>query len=186
MATVKLENTLLAILITSLLWIILSMILYIGSKKRIEKILTQANENQKASQTAFTQKLEEALNIKNTELRDSYNSGYADAKEKKELSVQIIPWKEEIDSSTFFKNKKSIKLGYKHQLFSNGMPCFEPHITVVEELTVDKLNEENINRALTNLELAMNHIPNTGSIAVKVLGSGKDIGKSLLELVKKK
>lgn len=180
------NNTLITILITSLLWIILSMILYIGSKKRVEKILTQANENQKDSHTAFTQKLEDALNIKNSELRNSYESGYADAIAKKDLSVQIIPWKEEIDSSNFFKNKKSIKIGYKHQLFSNGMPCFEPHITVVEELSVDSLNEENINRVLTNLELAMNHIPNTGSIAVSVLGSGKDIGKSLLSLGKKK
>lgn len=179
-------NILLTILITSLLWIIISIILYVASKRRTEKILLEANENLKASHTSFTHKLEDALNIKNTALRSSYDSGYADAIEKKDLSVQIIPWKEEIDSSTFFKNKKSIKVGYKHQLFSNGMPCFEPHITVVEELTVDKLNEENINRVLTNLELAMNHIPNTGSIAVSVLGSGKEIGKSLLELVKKK
>ena len=179
-------NILLAILITSLLWIILSIVLYVASKRRTEKILMEANENLKSSQAAFSEKLEEALNIKNTELRDSYNSGYADAKEKKELSVQIIPWKEAVDSSNFFKNKKSIKVGYKHQLFSNGMPCFEPHITVVEELTVDSLNEENIKRVLTNLELVMNHIPNTGSIAVNVLGSGKEIGQSLLEMVKKK
>ena len=66
------------------------------------------------------------------------------------------------------------------------MPCFEPHITVVEELTVDKLNEENINRAFNNLELVMNNIPNTGNVVVKVLGNGKDIATSLMNLTKKK
>ena len=179
-------NILLAILITSLVWVIILMTIYVGAKKRTEKLLLEANENLKNVHADFTLKLEDALVIKSTELRHSYNSGYLDATEKKELSVQIIPWKEEVDSSTFFKNKKSIKVGYKHQLFSNGMPCFEPHITVVEELRVDSLNEENINRAMTNLELVMSKIPNTGSIAVNVLGSGKDIGKSLLGLAKKK
>ena len=179
-------NILLTILITSLVWVIISMFIYVRSKRRTERILTEVNENLKRGQEVFTEKLEQALNERNTALSTAYDSGYAEAKKKKDLSVQIIPWKEEVDSSNFFKNKKSIKVGYKHQLFSNGMPCFEPHITVVEELTVDSLNEENINRALTNLELAMNHIPNTGSIAVSVLGSGKEIGKSLLGLAKKK
>ncbi len=177
---------LLTVLITSLLWIIISILIYVSSKRRTERILTAANENLTKTQSTFTKKLELALNERNTALRNSYESGYEAAEAKKELSVQIIPWKEEIDSSNFFKSKKSIKVGYKHQLFSNGMPCFEPHITVVEEITVDKLNEENINRALTNLELVMNNIPNTGSVAVKVLGSGKDIAQSLLGLAKKK
>lgn len=180
------RNILLTILITSLIWVIISLLIYVASKRRTEKILTDSNDQLKSSQTEFATKLENILNDRNMELQVSYDNGYVDAKNKKELSVQIIPWKEEIDSSTFFKNKKSIKVGYKHQLFSNGMPCFEPHVTVVEELTVDKLNEENINRALTNLELVMTNIPNTGSVAVKVLGNGKDIAQSLLTLAKKK
>lgn len=180
------RNILLTILITSLIWVIISLLIYVVTKRRTEKILIESNEKLKSSHTEFAGKLENILSERNMELQVSYDNGYIDAKNKKELSVQIIPWKEEIDSSTFFKNKKSIKLGYKHQLFSNGMPCFEPHVTVVEELTVDKLNEENINRALTNLELVMTNIPNTGSVAVNVLGSGKDIAQSLLTLAKKK
>lgn len=179
-------KTLQAILITSLIWIIISGFIYMRSRRRTEKILLEANENLAATQATFTQKLEHALNERNTALQEAYESGYKAAEAKKELSVQIIPWKEEIDTSNFFKNRRSIKIGYKHQLFSNGMPCFEPHITVVEEIAADTLNEENINRVLTNLELVMNNIPNTGAIAVSVLGSGKDIGKSLLKLTKKK
>jgi hypothetical protein len=138
--------------------------MYVINKNRTEKNLIQRNDD----------------------LRKNYDKGYADSESKKELSVQIIPWKEEIDSSTLFKNKKTIKVGYKHQLFSNGMPCFEPNITIVEELIVDKLNEENIKKAFSNLELIMNNIPNTGSVAVKVLGNGKDLANSLLNLTKRK
>lgn len=180
------RTILMSILITSLICIILALIIYVIIKRRTESILIDSNERIKSLTTEFSKDLEKILNEKNAELRDSYNKGYADAEAKKELAVNIIPWKEEIDSSTFFKNKKSVKIGYKHQLFSNGMPCFEPHITVVEELSVDALNEENINRAFTNLELVMNNIPNTGSVAVRVLGGGKDIATSLLKLVSKK
>lgn len=180
------RNIILTILITSLIWIIISIVIYVVAKKQTEKILLDANEQMRNSHSDFTKKLKNVLNEKNSELRKTYDNGYSDAQKNKELSVQIIPWKEEIDSSTLFKNKKSVKVGYKHQLFSNGMPCFEPHVTVVEEITVDKLNEENINRVFTNLELVMNNIPNTGSVAVSVLGNGKDIASSLLNLTKKK
>lgn len=112
--------------------------------------------------------------------------GYKDAQEKKEFSVQLTPWREEIDSSNFFKKRKSVKIGYKHQLFSNGLPCFDPHAIVVEEFTVDSLNEKNINRAFKNLELVMNNIPNTGNLAVNILGNGKELANNLLGMVKKK
>ncbi len=180
------KEILLTILITSLIWIIILIFLYAKNKNRTEQILVDGNENSSRINLEFNKKLENLLTEKNVELRKSYENGYSDSESKKELSVQIIPWKEEIDSSTLFKNKKSIKVGYKHQLFSNGMPCFEPHITVVEEITIDKLNEENIKKAFSNLELIMNNIPNTGSVAVSVLGNGKDLASSLLNLTKRK
>tara|TARA_R110002124_G_scaffold106808_2_gene258949 strand:+ start:212 stop:763 length:552 start_codon:yes stop_codon:yes gene_type:complete len=180
------KDILIPILITSLIWLIIVLIVYFQTKSRTEKIFENTNKKLEGINFDFNKKLEKLLAEKNSELKASYEKGYSDSENKKELSVQIIPWKEEIDSSTLFKNKKSIKVGYKHQLFSNGMPCFEPHITVVEELTVDKLNEENINRAFNNLELVMNNIPNTGNVAVKVLGNGKDIAASLMNLTKKK
>lgn len=173
------NTTLYIILITSLIWILISLVIYISSTKKLQK-------NLKISQDDFTVKLEKILSDKNEELRDSYEMGYKDSQERKEFSVQLMPWKEEIDSSSFFKNKKSVKIGYKYQLFSNGLPCFDPHTIVVEELTVDRLNEENINKAFSNLELVMNNIPNTGNLAVKVLGNGKELANNLLGMVKKK
>lgn len=172
-------NVLFSIVITSLIWILISMVIYISYTKKLQKDL-------KASQESFTLELEKILDDKNGDLRDSYELGYKDAQKKKEISVQLTPWKEEVDSSSFFKNRKSVKIGYKYQLFSNGLPCFDPHTIVVEELTVDRLNEENINKAFNNLELVMNNIPNTGNLAVKILGNSKDLAKNLLGMVKKK
>lgn len=180
------EDIAITVLITSLSWLVVSLLVYIISKKRSEKILLDYTAKLQAISFDFATRNETILQEKDSELHKSYKRGYDDSESRKELTVQIVPWKEEIDSSTFFKHKKSVKVGYKHQLFSNGMPCFEPHITVVEEIQVDKLNEENIHRAFSNLEMVMNNIPNTGSIAVKVLGNGKELAGSLLKLAQKK
>jgi len=180
------KEILLTLLISSLLWIILLIFLYIKNKNLREKMLTDQNEKLSQINSEYNKKLESILTERNEELRKSYEKGYAASEAKKELSVQISPWKEEIDSRTLFKNKKSVKVGYKHQLFSNGMPCFEPHITVIEEITLDQLNEEHIKKTFSNLELIMNTIPNTGSMAVSVLGNGKDLANSLLRLTKRK
>lgn len=179
-------DILIIILLTSLIWLLVAVAIYIYSIKRIQKTIIEANEKLKLDREAFASKLEGILSVKNKELQESYAAGYKDSQDKKELSVQVSPWKEEVDSSNFFKNKRSIKIGYKYQLFSNGLPCLEPHTIVVDELSIDKLNEENIERAFSNLEMIMNSIPNTGSLAVKILGNGREWTKSLLRLAKKK
>lgn len=177
---------LVAILITSLIWIFIALAIYIFFSRKIEKIQLGLFDKLRKTSEEFNSRHEGILREKNEELRTSYESGYIDAKENQGFSVQIMPWTEQIESSSFFKNKKSIKIGYKYQLFSQGLPCLQPHTIVVEELTVDRLNEENINRALNNLELAMNNIPNTGNLAVKLLGSGESLASGLLEMAKKK
>ncbi len=177
-------SILLAILITSLIWILISVAIYGFFSKKSHKILLDSNEKLHILNRDFSERLENLLKEKNQEVRTSYEMGYNDASVKNGFSVQLLPWTEEIDSSSFFKNKKSVKIGYKYQLFSQGLPCLQPHTIVVEELIVDKLNEENINRAFDNLELAMSNIPNSGNLAVKILGNSKQLAGGLLKLVK--
>lgn len=180
------DNILVTILFTSLIWILIAIAIYIFYSKKNQKTLLESNEKSQAANQVFAEKLEGLLSDKNDELRESYDSGYTEASEKKGFSVQIIPWTEQIDSSSFFKNKKSVKIGYKYQLFSQGLPCLQPHIMIVEEMSMDKLNEENIDRAFNNLELAMNNIPNAGNLAVKILGNSRDLAGGLLKLTQGK
>lgn len=179
------NEVLVIILITSLIWMGIAIAIYVIFSKKSNRVLSLSTQELQASNKAFSEKLEKILNEKNHEIRESYELGFNDATEKNGFSIQILPWTEELDSSSFFKNKKSVKIGYKYQLFSQGLPCLQPHIIVVEELTVDKLNEENINRAFDNLELAMNNIPNAGNLAIKILGNSKQLASGLLKLVKK-
>lgn len=175
----------LAIIITSLIWIIVTFIIYFNSNKKVETILRKTNLNLEKLNSEFNVKLENLLKSQNEKITESFNKGYSESENKKELSIEIIPWKEEFDSGSFFKNKRSLKTGYKRQLLFNGMPCFEPHLTIVEEITVEKLNEENITRVFNNLDLVMNNIPNTGNLIQKISGSAKDLGKTLINQTNK-
>ncbi len=179
-------DILLIVLVTSLGWLLVGMGIFVFLSRKYQRSLYEVHHRMQEEHRHFTAKLEHLWENKNAELRRAHEEGYIQAQEKKDLSIQVLPWTEELDSSNFFKNRKSVKIGYKYQLFSQGIPCLEPHTIVVEELTVDKLNEENINRAFHNLELAMENIPNAGNLAVKVLGNGRGLANNLLKLVKKR
>ncbi len=179
------KDILMILLITSLIWMAIAIAVYVVFSRKSDRAQLKFNSELRASNRAFSERLEKILNDKNEALRNSYEAGFKDATEKNVFSIQIMPWTEELDSSSFFKNKKSVKIGYKYQLFSQGLPCLQPHTVVVEELTVDKLNEENVKRAFDNLELAINNIPNAGNLAVTILGNSKQLASGLLKLVKK-
>ena len=65
------KEILLTILITSLLWIIVLIFLYVKNKNRTEKILVDGNENLSRINTEFNKKLENLLTEKNAELRQA-------------------------------------------------------------------------------------------------------------------
>jgi hypothetical protein len=99
------------------------------------------------------------------------------------FEVQIFPWKENIEEGTFLK-KQSIRIGYKYQLFVNGIPCFEPHIQVHETLIATKLDKESINIAVLGLKETISALSNIHP-AIKAVGDSANIAQTLLALVPK-
>jgi hypothetical protein len=104
--------------------------------------------------------------------------------ELQNFEVQIFPWKENIEEGHIFKTQ-SIKIGYKYQLFVNGMPCFEPHTLVHETLVVNKLDKENINIAINGLQNTITALANIHP-TVKAVGDCTQIANTLLGLAAKK
>lgn len=176
-----------AISITSLMWIILILLFYIKSKRLLNNVRHEYMKQALKANESFNEKLEKLLHAKQIEIQESYDKGVSDTLSKNDLYVQVTPWKEEIESASFFKNKKSMKVGYKYQLFSGGMPCFDPYIIILEELNIDKLNEEKINRVFDNIEMIILNIPKKGNIPVKVIANFKTVAKNLFNtLIDKK
>lgn len=60
------------------------------------------------------------------------------------LSVTVHPFVDTMVDKGFLSSETKVEVGYKYQLFVNGLPCFEPHAVVIETTTHKKLNEETI------------------------------------------
>jgi hypothetical protein len=104
--------------------------------------------------------------------------------QKQNFEVQIFPWKESIETGTFFK-KNELNIGYKYQLVINGIPCFEPHVQIHETLVTNNLDKDNIQIAINGLQSTINALANVHP-SVKAVGDCSDIANSLLGLVAKK
>lgn len=87
------------------------------------------------------------------------------------LSVTVHPFVDtEIEKGVFSKQHK-VEIGYKYQLFVQGLPCFEPHAVVVERSVHKEVNEETIEffktKALEAAEAAVQI--KSGGVASKVI-----------------
>ncbi|MFD3000392.1 hypothetical protein ACFS7Z_08485 [Pontibacter toksunensis] len=177
-------ETILTIAVTSLIWVCVLAFLYYKFNYKTERTIRDSKDELKKVVADYQSMYELIMSSKNNEIKNSYDKGFLDAETNKGLTVIVAPWKEEIENNTFWKNKKSLKVGYKYQLFSNGIPCFEPHITVVEEISLDNINNENVSRAFENLESILAKIPNVSSPSVKVLGDAMGLISSSLTRTK--
>lgn len=145
---------------TSFIWLLILYYINYSNKKEVRAIEAEHNS-----------KIEHLLTTKHAELRESYEKGALDADMKKDLTVVVRPWREETENGSFWKNKKSVKVGYSHQLYSNGVPCMDPYITVCEEVSVEKTNQDNINAALQRVDLLIANLPIAKFSALPILSS---------------
>ena len=99
------------------------------------------------------------------------------------LTVQVMPYKKVIKDTGFFSSNDFVEIGYKYQMFSNGIPCFDPHIQISESISIKEIKEENIHLIISKVDEIISKIPNP---SIQVVGNVKDFGKSLLNLNKSK
>lgn len=62
------------------------------------------------------------------------------------LFVRVEPYFKQLGTSGFLTKKTKFELGYQYQLFVHGIPCLDPHITVVESREESLVNEEALER----------------------------------------
>ena len=76
-------------------------------------------------------------------------------KQQQSFSIQVRPYVSKILDEGIFSTKVSVKVGYQHQLFICGIPCFDPHLAIEQEYETKKIDEEKIERlTLKALKLA--------------------------------
>ena len=105
-----------------------------------------------------------------------YNKGFENGIKQTAIEIQITPIKNIIDHKGLFKNKKSVQLGYSYRLFSQGIPCLEPHEVMVESISSSDLNEENIRIAIEKIEDIIERIPHP---SMQMVGTFKNFRTNL-------
>lgn len=117
------------------------------------------------------------------QVKEAYEEGFSNGINNSRITVKITPFKNHIKSKGFFKDKSSIEIGYRYQLFSNDIPCLEAHKEIIENLKISEINQDNINHVIDVLESIIERIP---VASIGSLGSLKPFKKGLQSLVKKK
>jgi hypothetical protein len=67
-----------------------------------------------------------------------------ESQSKLSLSVVLYPFVNTVAERGMFTRESKVEVGYKYQLLVQGLPCFEPHVVVVETTQHKEINEEMI------------------------------------------
>lgn len=74
--------------------------------------------------------------VRQAELRHSKNGSA--------LSVQVKPYVVKIKDKGIIFDSHSATIGFQYQLLVNGIPCFQPHVTIEQEYSGTEVNEERL------------------------------------------
>ena len=108
----------------------------------------------------------------------------AHKKEIPPLFVRVEPGFQQLGTSGFLTKKSKFELGYQYQLFAHGIPCLEPHITVVESREESIVDEKAVERLKTYAyeaaQMAISsQVKGAGSLISVVKGIGGKGGSAM-------
>lgn len=136
----------------------------------------KAANAEKESSTQFNRELAELKDQHIADLKREYEKGYLMGIKVSSIEIKITPIKRHKKIKGFFKSTESIEIGYKYQLFSNGIPCLVTHEEIIEEMLDEHINEENVKMIMDKLEKLLENVnPN-----IKLTESINSFGQSLL------
>lgn len=170
------NQTLIAVTIVSLFWILIILILYNNLKgKSIETLKNREIE--------FEKEKNQILDRLSNEKKIEFNKGYETGIGKSDFVVNVEPYKNTIGKKGYFQDSQIMEIGYIYRLFVKGIPSLDPHIQIVERIKVSELNEQNVNSAIGKLDTIINKIP---SPHLNLAGNVKEFGNGILKTIKTK
>lgn len=98
------------------------------------------------------------------------------------LSVVVHPFVNTEAQKGVFTKETKVEIGYKYQLFVQGLPCFEPHTMVLESTVHKEVDQQTLDFLKTKAEQAAE-----AAVLVKGGGAAKTaitIAKTVFKLVR--
>ncbi len=134
----------------------------------------------RAVQVAVSEERERAReSLQQAELR--YSQALEDQKNSA-LSVVVHPFVNTEAQKGIFTKETKVEIGYKYQLFVQGLPCFEPHTMVLESTVQKEVDQQ-------SLEYFKNKAEKAAEAAVLVKGGGAaktaiTVAKTIFKMMK--
>lgn len=96
-----------------------------------------------------------------------------------DITVTLYPFVTTQTKKNWFGKEKSVEIGHRYQLFVRGIPCFEPHTVVVEELIEKEVDEKRLDELKDKAFLLAEAVVNANSagIAGKFVTIAKAVSK---------
>lgn len=121
------------------------------------------HKHEQAVQTAVNQERDRAREALN-QAEHRFSQTLEDQKNSS-LSVVVHPFVNTEAQRGVFTKETKVEIGYKYQLFVQGLPCFEPHTMVLESTAHKEVDQETLDFFKTKAEQA-------AEAAVLVKGGG--------------
>ena len=115
--------------------------------------------------------INELKEMQRTALKNEYDEGFKKGVEISKIEVRVTPIRRAKFERTILSKKELLEIGFSYRIFSNGIPCLEPHVEIVESVYKKELNEENVNLIAAKIESAISKIPNTNLILTESISS---------------
>lgn len=180
MSVLELIYIVIAIVITSLLWLV-----YLTNLRSKHNNLHKNIDNEvfvKSDERISL--LKEEINNLNSKVLIEKNKSFQEGfdKARSEFSLEVNPYKEEfIDGDDGFIINDiyhEVSIGYKYQLFINGIPVLKPSI-IIDNVLIERKKEVDYQKVKTALEIVENSIVSIAKNANGILKIGSTINEKV-------
>ncbi len=133
----------------------------------------EINTNEVISELKIKHKdeINELKEVHRNELKKEFDEGFVKGVEISKIEVRVTPIRRAKMERNMLSKKELLEIGFSYRIFSNGIPCLEPHIEIIESIYKKELNEENVNLIAAKIESAISKIPNTNLILTESISS---------------
>ena len=116
-----------------------------SSNEESRKARSQHEQDLAVLREAHTNQLDD-LNRRHEAQVQSMRSEHAEAIEdaRNELSIVSYPYEDTTGDDGWVVDDRTAEVGYKFQLFTRGVPCFEPHKVVTQRVQKKEVNHKKL------------------------------------------
>lgn len=133
----------------------------ISNFKKYERNLQEQLNQLKINQLSEINELKEKHR---NELKSEFEEGFKKGINISKIEVRVTPIKRIKKEGNFGFKKEVLEIGYSYRLFSNDLPCLDPHDEIIEKIEIKEINEKFVELLNEKFNQIIERIPNSNFV----------------------